>query len=318
MGIDWCAAWELLLGLAILIAAIAIPFFLSAGVERVARARRPEGRSPGTGWGTRALPVASVALTLLTLPIWGILLWATDRGASAGLIPELRAPIARLAPIWCAPVLGLWLGVVALYRVTSRDDRPKAGQSATAAIALSCWVCVGIFYFYPVFMKSVESPQKSVCVSNVKALVLAARAYADDSGAFPSGGEWCDLISPHLENEEAFVCPAEWKLRCGYAFNAALSGVDPDRLVHAAETVVIFESDQGWNAAGGPELLPDEPRHMSGDIYAFADGSVRWLHRKEIGTDEAGETIWAKRPDEEHISWELTLPPPASSEEESE
>jgi hypothetical protein len=214
--------------------------------------------------------------------------------------------------------LALLLGVVALYRVTSRDKRAKAGQSAKAATVLAGWVCMGAVITYPVVETSVESAWEGACKPNVKALVLAAGGYADDSGAFPIAQRWCDLISPHLENEEAYVCPAKWKLPCGYAFNAALSGVDPDRLVHAAETVVIFESDRGWNASGGPELLPDEPRHLSGDIYAFADGSVRWLHRKEIGTDERGETIWAKRPDEEAISWEPTLSPPARGEEESE
>jgi prepilin-type processing-associated H-X9-DG protein len=42
--------------------------------------------------------------------------------------------------------------------------------------------------------------------------------------------------------------------------------------------VVIFESDAGWNAHGGPELLPSSARHSprskTSYVVAFADGHV--------------------------------------------
>jgi hypothetical protein len=66
--------------------------------------------------------------------------------------------------------------------------------------------------------------------------------------------------------------------------------------------VVVFESDAGKNAAGGPELLPDEPRHLGGDKYGFADGSARWLKRKPAGGNRRGERAWLKEP-EEPVRW---------------
>jgi len=72
-------------------------------------------------------------------------------------------------------------------------------------------------------------------------------------------------------------------------------------------TLAIFESDAGWNAVGGPQLLPDEPRHFGGDNYGFADGSVRWLPRKKLGTDSRGNPIWAKEPDADWVIWEPVL-----------
>jgi prepilin-type processing-associated H-X9-DG protein len=43
-------------------------------------------------------------------------------------------------------------------------------------------------------------------------------------------------------------------------------------------TVMFFESDAGWNAHGGPELVSINPRHGRGTkksyVVAFADGHV--------------------------------------------
>jgi len=54
--------------------------------------------------------------------------------------------------------------------------------------------------------------------------------------------------------------------------------------------------------AGGPELLPDEPRHMGGDNYGFADGTVKWLARKKLP-----DGTRAKAPDADWLIWEPVL-----------
>jgi len=66
--------------------------------------------------------------------------------------------------------------------------------------------------------------------------------------------------------------------------------------------VLIFESDAGWNAAGGAELLPDEPRHKRGDNYIFADGRVDWVPRKKLP-----DGTWAKEPGPDGVIWEPVL-----------
>lgn len=67
----------------------------------------------------------------------------------------------------------------------------------------------------------------------------------------------------------------------------------------ADETVLVFESGSAVALAGGPELLPDEPRHFGGDNYGFADGSARWIRRKRLP-----DGTWAKAPDADVI-WEV-------------
>ena len=60
--------------------------------------------------------------------------------------------------------------------------------------------------------------------------------------------------------EKIFKCPAANSgSRCDYAFNAKLGGMDEGKI--NPQTVMIFESDGGWNANGGPECMIAKPRH---------------------------------------------------------
>ena len=48
--------------------------------------------------------------------------------------------------------------------------------------------------------------------------------------------------------------------------------------IHApAETVLIFETDGGWNLSGGRELLPAKPRHSGAYAVGFADGHAEMV-----------------------------------------
>lgn len=60
--------------------------------------------------------------------------------------------------------------------------------------------------------------------------------------------------------------------RCDYAFNAKLDGVDENRV--NPQTVMIFESDSGWDAHGGAELLAAHRHRKDNVIVAFVDGHV--------------------------------------------
>ena len=50
------------------------------------------------------------------------------------------------------------------------------------------------------------------------------------------------------------------------------------------QTVMIFESDGGWNANGGPELMIGKSRHSRVFLVAFADGSVQRLRESQLNT----------------------------------
>jgi hypothetical protein len=78
-----------------------------------------------------------------------------------------------------------------------------------------------------------------------------------------------------------------------------------DSIGDADTTIMLFESDRGWNATGGAELLPNKPRHDGGDRYALADGQTHWIMRK--GWDAQGRRHWEKAPKGDWVIWKPVL-----------
>ena len=107
----------------------------------------------------------------------------------------------------------------------------------------------------------------------MKQLGLAVRIYAvDHNDQLPPAATWCDAIQSQRRLAQGLPMPDRAGRRCAYAFNAKLDGkkdseIDP-------QTVLLFESDAGWNGSGGAgELKPHQ--HSSRTVnVAFADGSV--------------------------------------------
>ena len=71
---------------------------------------------------------------------------------------------------------------------------------------------------------------------------------------------------------------------------AAATETGPAAFFHARgelrnpQTVELFESDTGWNASGGPELMIGKSRHARMFVVAFADGSVQQLRESQLAT----------------------------------
>lgn len=125
------------------------------------------------------------------------------------------------------------------------------------------------------------------CTDNMKILGIEARIYETDNNDRLLPANWCDVLLTNnigasdysLNISEKFRCPsAPKKQRCSYAMNRQLVGIKNTDEV-AQDTVMLFESDAGWNAVGGVEILSS--RH-SGLNVALADGSVREIPAKDI------------------------------------
>jgi len=189
-------------------------------------------------------------------------------------------------------VLGLLALVVGAVGPGRKQDRPLAVWAVTLSLAFAS---LGPAMTAP----GRPAAFRAVCLQNVKQLTQAMLLYAEDSGGrLPPVERWCDLTAAYLGDwdsdgrapgaADAFVCPEAVFLECGYACNAGLAGVILTTVTDRARTVTIFESDGAWNATGGVELLPLEPRHGwgQGDNYGFADGHARYFRRG------AKELIW--------------------------
>jgi prepilin-type processing-associated H-X9-DG protein len=128
-----------------------------------------------------------------------------------------------------------------------------------------------------------EKARQASCLSNEKQLCLGLLQYVQDyDEVYPPATQWTDGIQPYVKNNQILVCPSKPELSCGYAFNSNLGGSHTAELTQPASTVMLFESDWGMNAAGGPELLA-APRHQGGLDFGYADGHCKWLSASGYG-----------------------------------
>lgn len=144
-------------------------------------------------------------------------------------------------------------------------------------------------------------------------LVAALGQYSVEvDGRFPPADGWNEALRPvlrsqgvdpgHMRCPNAFSEPGDGEWRdASYAFTRSLGTLGAQAIDCPERTVLVFESDtgSGWDASGGPELLPEDPRHLGGDNYGFADGHVQWLPRKKNP-----DGTWAKEPAADWVIWE--------------
>jgi len=205
--------------------------------------------------------------------------------------------------------------VPADYELKGRRRRwltsyPGRTLAETIVLAVAIAAALGILAFsvlsvVPLVRRERARRQNAVCRDNTEALAQALRMYlADNDGVIPPPARWCDALTPYVSDTTVLVCPAARNQRCSFALSAALAGTKVSTVPDPGHTVMLFESDAGWNAAGGSELLPDRPRHLGADYYVFADGHVQWMPRKKRALDEHDRPIYAKESDADWVIWE--------------
>jgi prepilin-type processing-associated H-X9-DG protein len=197
-------------------------------------------------------------------------------------VTSLVLGILGLPTCGLAALFGLILGVIALVKAKAGRGVALAGVIVSAFSLLVMPLLLAMFL--PALAAAKQKAQTISCVVNEKQLAEAVRTYSgNNKGQFPPAATWCDAIKADVGLEGVFKCvAANSSNRCDYAFNAKLGGMSADKI--APNTVMIFESDGGWNANGGPEQMISKPRHAGRFVVAFADGSVQQLRASQLNT----------------------------------
>ena len=185
---------------------------------------------------------------------------------------------------------GLICGIVAMVKVKN-----SGGKLGGGGLALAGTIVSGIFLLLipvlaatmlPALAAAKQKAQEINCMNNEKQLALAILMYSgDNKDKFPPAATWCDAIQPETSgNKQLFRCPAaDSTSQCAYAFNSKLGGLELGKA--NPQTVMIFESDGGWNVNGGPELLPARARHLRKFyVVAFVDGHVEAVNQSRLNT----------------------------------
>jgi prepilin-type processing-associated H-X9-DG protein len=135
----------------------------------------------------------------------------------------------------------------------------------------------------PALARAKQKAQAINCVNNLKQLGLGVKLYAlNNKDQFPPAATWCDAIQGGVGSPKVFQCPADPGLRCAYAFNAKLDGKKENEI--DPQTVLLFESDAGWNGSGGPGALKPHQHSSRSVNVALADGSVQSIPRAQLST----------------------------------
>jgi prepilin-type processing-associated H-X9-DG protein len=211
---------------------------------------------------------------------------ATPAKTSAMAVTSLVLGILGMFTCGLTALFGLILGIVAMVKVKNSGGRLSGNGLALAGVIVSAVFLFMIPIFaamlLPALAAAKTKAQEINCVNNEKQLALAVKIFAsDNTNHFPPAATWCDAIKTFAGSEKVFKCnAANSGGRCDYAFNAKLDGMDESKI--DPHTVEIFESDGGWNANGGPELMIGQPRHARMFVVAFADGSVQQLRESQI------------------------------------
>ncbi len=142
------------------------------------------------------------------------------------------------------------------------------------------------------------SEERVQCAHDMSETTGALVEYASANGEFPDGSAWERAFRDSHRSSLYLTCPSSPGHPVAYAYNGSLSRRGYGAVAGRADLVVLLESDAGEGATGGPELLPDTPRHLGGDNYGFADGHVQWLPRKKLP-----DGSWAKGPDADWVRW---------------
>jgi prepilin-type processing-associated H-X9-DG protein len=203
----------------------------------------PAGSSPSSGGN--GLAVASLVLGVLGLPTCGI-----------------------------TAIVGLILGIIAFIQ-TGKSNGTGRGTALAGMIVSAVFLLMlpfGAAVFLPAFAKGRSRALSIACLNNARQLDLAFQLYASSNTNLPQAATWCDSLVSFVGSTNVFQCPANRNEPCGYAFNTNLSGLNPGKV--NPNTVLLFESDGGWNASGGQERLLRQSRHGRTVVVAFADGHV--------------------------------------------
>jgi len=189
----------------------------------------------------------------------------------------------------CLAIPALILGIASLIKINRSHGQLGGRGMAWSAIGLSL---VGFLVFpiamavlFPVFARAREAARKATCVADVNGLTLGALAYArDHNDRLPPADTWSDDILPYVKDRRVFVCPNARGASSAYAYNRAVAGLALNEIADPQRTVLIYESNLGWNGAGGPETMA--PRHVTARgracVVGFVDGQVIAISSEQL------------------------------------
>ena len=128
--------------------------------------------------------------------------------------------------------------------------------------------------------------RRILCAANLESLRKALRKAIQGENKYPAATEWCDFMEQYQRSKPGYPAPQTftWRFkcpelrgkgRCHYAMNPNCKPDSP------ADMVLLFETTDGWNQHGGPELFMFDNHEPKGGCVLLNDGTVKFIRTKE-------------------------------------
>jgi len=178
-----------------------------------------------------------------------------------------------------------------------------------------------------VFPQARGKAQQATCVSNLKQLVTAVRAYAPDydqrlvparvrGAPSPSRGyTWCVQLQPYINNEQVLICPSDpdprptahstclphsYGINYALTFNAGWGGgalaMSTSQLRQHSATILFFDMKGDIEQMGSSylahRLTRVAARHNDMAVFGFLDGHVKAYRPEQTVSPE---NLWRAR-----------------------
>jgi prepilin-type processing-associated H-X9-DG protein len=211
-------------------------------------------------------------------------------------IASLILGIVGPCTVGLGSIIGIILGIVGLVKI-GKSAGAKGGRGlAIAGIVVSGLgilllpALLGILatILMPAVISAKDTAKSFQSMNNVSQLCKAAQLYAASHGQqLPPADSWPQVLQDEgiIVGDEILADPSDADAGRAYAMNAGLDGkaLAPDM----GRTVLFFECRPGAPPAGGPDLLPDKPRHAGRYVIGFLDG-----HVDSVAPEEVRQLIW--------------------------
>jgi len=222
------------------------------------------------------------------------------RPKTSGLaIASLVCGIVGPCTLGLCSIIGVILGIVGIVKIGGSAAALRGRGLAIAGIVVSglgililpFLVAMLLAILLPAISGARDHAYQASSTNNVRQLCQVALQYAASHGEkLPPADTWPEVLQQAGFPPDRMNDPADEKGNRGYAMNSALAGgtlFAPD----SARTVLFFECRPGSPPSGGPELLPDKPRHARRYVIGFLDS-----HVEAVPPENVRGLIWEPTP----------------------
>ena len=171
------------------------------------------------------------------------------------------------------------LGVVSLIRI-------RRNRALLRGVVISILGLLTSAVAFDAALRAIASIRPEVririCASNMMKIGEALRLYSSVfENQYPTPDKWCDALVEHTDidrtgaGKKVFCCPGTgW--RAHYGINPNCTPESPP------DTVLIVDTQGGWNQFGGPQMLSLDNHYRQGSNILFNDGHVEFVKPKDI------------------------------------